>query len=58
MSRKKPEAQQRYCKLHVVLKRKEVPFIGHLLIDHGIKPDPRKVEAILDMPKPEDVLGV
>ena len=42
----------------LMLRCKEVPFIGHLLTREGLKPDPRKVEAILDMPKPTDVQGV
>jgi hypothetical protein len=36
----------------------EVKFIGHVITDKGLKPDKNKVEAILDMPKPEDVTGV
>ena len=36
----------------------KVPFIGHLLTNEGIKPDPRKVEAICNMPRPEDVQAV
>ncbi|XP_028417983.1 uncharacterized protein K02A2.6-like [Dendronephthya gigantea] len=40
----------------VRFKGKEVPFIGHLLTDRGLKPDPEKVKAILEMPKPKDVL--
>ena len=33
----------------------EVSFMGCLLTDQGMKPDPRKVEAVLDMPMPTDV---
>jgi len=36
----------------------QVPFIGHLLTSEGLKPDPKKVEAICSMPKPEDVQAV
>ena len=32
------------------LKMKEVKFIGHLITSRGLKPDPEKVRAILDMP--------
>ena len=39
-------------------KLQEVSFMGCLLTDEGMKPDPRKVEAILDMPMPTDVEGV
>ena len=40
-------------------KCKEVPFHGHVLTSEGLKPDPQKVKAITEMPrpeKPEDVL--
>ena len=30
----------------------QVPYIGHLLTDEGLKADPGKVQAILDMPTP------
>lgn len=42
------------------LKRAEstVSFMGHLLTSVGLKPDPTKVEAILEMPPPTDVKGV
>ena len=36
----------------------QVPFISHLLTNEGLKPDPQKVEAIHNMPKPEDVQAV
>ena len=36
----------------------EVKFISHLLTDQGLKPDKDKVEAVLQMPKPENVTGV
>ena len=35
------------------LKAKEVPFHGHLLTTEGLKPDPEKVRAIVEMPRPE-----
>ena len=34
---------------------KQVPFIGHLLTQHGLAPNPAKVEAITKMPPPADV---
>ncbi|XP_048257542.1 uncharacterized protein K02A2.6-like [Haliotis rufescens] len=40
------------------LKRSEVSYIGHLLTDHGLKPDPRKVKAILQMPTPTQMFKV
>ena len=36
----------------------EVTFMGHLLTDEGLKPDPDKVRAILEMPEPTDVTTV
>ena len=32
-----------------------VKFMGHLLTSQGLMPDPEKIEAILQMPEPEDV---
>ena len=40
------------------LKRKEVPFMGHVLTSNGVKIDPEKAKAVQDMPKPEDVEGI
>ena len=39
-------------------KCRQVPFIGHLLSSEGVKPDPRKIEAIVNMQTPTDVQGV
>jgi hypothetical protein len=36
----------------------EVTFMGHLLTDEGLKSDPDKVRAILEMPEPTDVAAV
>ena len=36
----------------------QVPFIGHLLSNEGVKPDPKKTEAIMNMETPTDVQGV
>jgi len=35
-----------------------VPFMGHLLTSQGLKADPDKVSAILNMPVPRDVAAV
>ena len=48
--------QQKGIKLNsqkLELKAKEVPFHGHLLTTEGLKPDPEKVRAIVEMPRPE-----
>ena len=56
--------QQKGIKLNsqkLELKSKEVPFHGHLLTTEGLKPDPEKVKAIIDMQRPEgrdDILHV
>lgn len=36
----------------------ELPYIGHLLTQEGVKPDPKKVAAIVDMPSPTSTDGV
>ena len=36
----------------------QVPFIGHLLSNEGVKPGPKKIEAIVNMETPTDVQGV
>ena len=48
--------QQKGIKLNsqkLELKAKDVPFHGHLLTTEGLKADPEKVRAIVDMPRPE-----
>ena len=39
-------------------KFQQVTFIGHLLSSEGVKPDPRKIDAIVNMETPVDVQGV
>ena len=36
------------------LREQEVPYIGHLLTPDGLRPDPNKAKAILEMPTPVD----
>lgn len=53
--------QERNVKLDkqkMKLRRNEVPYIGHVLTDKGLKPDPGKIHAMLKIPKPTDVAGV
>ena len=45
-------------KLYKELGMTEVPYIGHLLTSEGIKPDPKKVEAVQKVPQPTDVSSV
>ena len=42
----------------VCLRKQEVPFIGHVATDKGLRADPGKVQAITEMPRPIDVAGV
>ncbi|CAB4026716.1 Hypothetical predicted protein, partial [Paramuricea clavata] len=37
----------------VKIRKEEVPYVGHLISAHGLKPDPTKVEAMKNMPAPE-----
>ena len=36
----------------------EIPFMGHIVTDHGLKPDPTKIDAIVNMQPPTDKNGV
>ena len=49
------EKNLRLKKEKAQLRKTEVAFIGHILTSDGLKPDPKKVEAINDMPHPTDV---
>ena len=40
------------------LRQTEVPFIGHVATDQGLRVDPAKVRAIIEMPAPTDKAGV
>lgn len=42
----------------IELKKTSLPYIGHLLTAKGVRADPSKVEAILQMTKPKDAQGV
>ena len=51
-------ARERGLKLNpdkVKLRLDSVPFIGHLLTDKGLAPDPNKVSAIINMPTPTNI---
>ena len=45
---------------HAKVKRHQtsVKFMGHLLTAQGLMPDPEKIQAILQMPEPEDVTAL
>ena len=42
-------------RLKVRRHQSSVKFMGHLLTSEGLKPDPDKIQAILQMPEPEDL---
>ena len=49
-------ARQRNLKLNKgksQIKQKEVRYLGHIIGEDGIKPDPRKVTAVTEMKPPE-----
>ncbi|XP_064107989.1 uncharacterized protein K02A2.6-like [Macrobrachium nipponense] len=45
-------------KSKAVLRKSEITFLGHKITSKGFMPDPKKVEAILNMKPPTDVTGV
>ena len=42
----------------MMLRLKEIPYLGHLISSDGLKPDPNKVKAIKEFSEPEDVKAV
>ena len=60
------EALLQRCRAHGIALNKnklklritEVPFMGHIFSKEGLKIDPNKANAVLEMPCPEDVEGV
>ena len=42
----------------IELKKTSMPYIGHILTSNGVKADPSKTQAILEMKQPDDVAGV
>ena len=45
-------ARERYCKFNwekFVVETSEIPFYSHIISKDGIKPDPEKVEATVQM---------
>ncbi len=39
----------------LIVRAREIPFFGHLVGSNGVKPDPSKVKAIIDMEPPTEV---
>jgi len=40
------------------LRQPSIPFLGHMVTNQGLMPDPTKVKAVQEMPAPQDVEGV
>ena len=45
-------------KLKLRLKEVRYMYVGHVISGAGLKPDPRKIDAVVNMPAPEDKQGV
>ena len=45
-------------KKKLMLQSTEIPYMGHLATDQSLKPDPEKIEAVTNMPKPDDIKAV
>ena len=45
----------KFNKKNLELRVTEVPYMGHLLTSKGLVPDPQKVQAVIDKPKPDGV---
>jgi transposase InsO family protein len=41
-----------------LIRQARVPYMGHVLTGNGVEADPRKVQAIIEMPPPTDKEGV
>ena len=52
------EKNIKYGRPKLKLKMKEAPYMDNLLTQGGLKADPKKIEAISEMPRPEDKKGV
>ena len=40
------------------LRKTQISFLGHLVTKDGLQIDPEKLEAVWEMPKPQDVEGI
>jgi len=36
------------------MKKKQISYLGHILTNQGLQPDPKKVQAVRDMPPPHN----
>ena len=57
----KQRCQEKNIKLNdtkSAIEKNSITFMGHVISEKGISPDPSKVEAVVNMPIPSDVEGV
>ena len=52
------EVNLKFNKEKMKFKLPEVRYMGHLLTENGVRADPAKIEAILNMPRPDDAKAV
>jgi len=45
-------------KLKLKIKCTEFPYLGHLCTKEGLKPDPDKINAVQEMPRPDNMKAV
>ena len=45
-------------KLKLKLKCTEFPYLRHLVTKEGLKPDPDKIKAVQEMPRPDNIKAV
>ena len=54
MHRKNIRLNKEKCKFN----KSEVKYMGHIITSDGLKPDPSKIEAILNLQPPTDKTGI
>lgn len=52
------DSNVKFNKDKIQLNKSEVSYLGHTVTKEGMRPDPKKVAAIQEMPEPTDVAGV
>jgi len=53
------DAVNMFCKLRKCnFGMKELPFLGHVISKEGVKPDPKKIEAVMGIEAPTDTTGI
>ena len=52
------ECNVKFNRDKIQLNQTEVSYLGHIVLADGLKPDPKKVQAIVDMPDTTDKQGI